>query len=299
MIVTGVGSLPHTSAIAAADFVADTAGLAYLPQLPGRHPAEGMIAQWGDALCGHVGGEHDAAEAFRGAAEVLKRLGPGPEPVKTQATGPVTLAVALVHRGHDADSVWDCVVPALTQRIRRHLTDIEAAAPETTPVVMLDEPSLVAFGPAAAVPPEIRARATKALRTVVSAIDAPVGVHCCADTDWGIVTDSGASVISWDVLELATGFQEHLEDIALAIAEGTTISWGLVPVTGSALPAAEDLAGRYRTALAELVVRGAPLPPMREGAWLTPACGLAGLTVEQAERVMDRVNEVGVMLDGG
>jgi methionine synthase II (cobalamin-independent) len=292
MIVTGVGSLPHTDAASAVEFVMDTASLPYVPQLPEHDEAEGMIAQWSAGLCTHAATSDDGPAGFGGARELLARHGPVLRDLKTQATGPVTLAVALVNRGHDPATVWDCVVPGLIDLIRAHLGEIAAGAPGSAVTVILDEPSLVAFGPGPAVPAEARSRAMEAIRDVIGALHVPVGVHCCADTDWSLVTESGPSVISWDLAELGSGFHQSLEALADAIATGTQIAWGVVPVTGAALPAAETIAGRYRAALAELVVAGAPVQPMREDAWATPACGLVGLTVGQAERVMDRVGDV-------
>ena len=51
-MITGIGSLPHLDPVDAAFFVLDTTTIPYLPQLPNRHPAERMLPQWGDGLCG-------------------------------------------------------------------------------------------------------------------------------------------------------------------------------------------------------------------------------------------------------
>ncbi len=308
MIVTGIGSLPHADEQAAAEFVAATTDLPYLPQLPNRDPAEAMLAQWGDGLCGCAARDgmllagaagSQGADPFGGARAYLQRHGEGITRLKTQATGPITLAMAMVAGGHDESTVWECVVPGVVGRIRDHLAEIALHCPDAAVTLMLDEPSLAAFGPDRHVSAPTRDRLVGALGAVIGSLDVAVGIHCCADTDWSIVTDAGAAVISWDVLELGRGLRVGAEDVASAIAAGTLIAWGVVPVVGTSLPATDELVSRYRRSLAELVFAGAPVSPMREEAWVTPACGLVGLTVDQAEKVMERVRAVAEVVDGG
>ena len=110
-MITGIGSLPHLDPMAAALFVLDTTDVAYLPQLPNRSPAERMLPQWGAGLCGcgysdselglsYGADQDDRSDAFVGAAALLRLLPPDLEAVKTQATGPVTLAAAMLAAGH-------------------------------------------------------------------------------------------------------------------------------------------------------------------------------------------------------
>src|SRR5215472_2136086 len=50
-VATGIGSLPHDDPVAAADAVLRCLPeLPAVPQLPGRDPREGMLAQWLGAL---------------------------------------------------------------------------------------------------------------------------------------------------------------------------------------------------------------------------------------------------------
>ena len=127
MRITGVGSLPHTDVYEAATFVAETADLPYLPQLPNRDPSEGMLRQWAEGLCG-AGGTEDGiglrygvdsvppVDAFGGAVAMLDRA-EGSE-LKTQFAGPVTLFLALLAAGCPHAGLWDCVVEGLIDRDR-------------------------------------------------------------------------------------------------------------------------------------------------------------------------------------
>ena len=137
MRITGVGSLPHNDAAAAAAFVLSTTDLPYLPQLPNLDPSEGMLRQWGDGLCG-AGGSDDGiglrwgqphledSEPFGGAAAMLDLLD-GLE-IRTQFTGPVTLWLALLAAGCPADGLWECVVEGLSARLAAHVDMVKAEA---------------------------------------------------------------------------------------------------------------------------------------------------------------------------
>src|SRR5438105_15103474 len=118
-LATGIGSLPHTDPRAAAELVLRCLpDLPAAPQLPGRDPREGMIAQWAAALpevsiapdgavvlgerddreprCGFQPDAHAGLLAFLDAAGEAERP---PARVKVQLTGPLTLGVALHRAG--------------------------------------------------------------------------------------------------------------------------------------------------------------------------------------------------------
>ena len=296
LLRTGVGSLPHVDGADAADFVLRTSDIPYLPQLPNRHIQESMLLQWGDGIAqagqngpGLAAGapSGDRTEAFGGAAAMLRRLAGGT--VKTQVTGPVTLAAALRAGGVDQPGLLDSVVAELVPRIESHLQWVRQETSAETVVLVVDEPALAALGMTQARLPE---SAGHALSTLLDGLDVEVGIHCCGDTDWGALADLGFGWLSWDLSALSEGFFNGVETIAKALAQGTRIMWGIVPTTPGPLPDTHVLIGRYGTAVANLVVAGAPLEMLKARAWFTPACGLAGLSVADAEAVAGRLEEV-------
>jgi methionine synthase II (cobalamin-independent) len=289
---TGVGSLPHTDPVRAASFVLETASVPYLPQLPRRHTEEGMIRQWGDGLCG-CGAEGDSPglvadsppgpreEALGGAAVMLDTMDPAAPLVKTQATGPVTLAAALHAAGHRGG--WECVVAGLTERIAVHCSEIAAALPEAEIVLVLDEPALAVV--------DVAPEAIEALGSVLEAAPVPAGVHCCGDADWTPVAAFDPAVISLDAGAIGPAFVDSATAVAAALSRGTRIVWGAVPTDPPPLPSLEQLAARVRRAEGVLVMAGADIR-MLDGAWLSPACGLAAATEEWAAQVAARLGDL-------
>lgn len=302
LVRTGVGSLPHDDCAAAVAFVQATTDVPYLPQLPNRNIQESMLAQWGAGVAvaggqgsrnqigGAEGGDRD--EAFSGAAAMLAHLD-GPV-VKTQATGPVTLAAALRASGDQTPGLMNRVVAELEGRIRAHIEWIKREAAVERVVLVLDEPTLSAVGIGAL--PEI---ARHALTRLISSVDAEIGLHCCGDTDWGALAGLGFDWLSWDLAALGEGFLAGVDPIARALGAGTRVMWGIVPTTTGPLPEQHVLVGRYGTAIANLVVAGAPFEMLKSRAWFTPACGLAGLSVGDAEAVTSVLADVVEEVDSG
>ena len=259
--------------------------------------------QWGDGMMG-VGqsgrslaagsGPGERHEAFGGASAVLAGFS-GPV-LKTQATGPVTLAAALRAGGAVGSGLLDRVADALLGRIDDHLEWIRSETDIDEIVLVLDEPSLVALGVSGS---EMPAAVAGVLGRVIASVNADVGVHCCGDTDWGTLAELGPDWLSWDLAELGMGFHAGVDRIAVALGRGTRVMWGIVPTSSVPLPDQNVIMGRYGTAVANLVVAGAPFESLRSEAWFTPACGLAGLSVGDAEAVATLLQEVVEEVDSG
>lgn len=259
--------------------------------------------QWGDGICGAgVDGrllsasspQGDVAEAFVGATHVLEHF--SGSVLKTQVTGPVTMAGALRTGGVVESAVLETVTDQLLVRVVEHVEWIRTTVDLDRLVVVVDEPSLVALGTSgSAMPDPVR----RVLKRFINTIDAEVGIHCCGDTDWGSIADLRPDWFSWDLSALGMGFLDGLDRIAVALGEGSRVIWGMVPTTSNPLPNQNVLVGRYGTAVANLVVAGAPFEALKEQAWFSPACGLAGLSVGDAEAVAERLTEVVEEVESG
>ena len=306
MRITGIGSLPHTDAADAAAFIRATTDVPYLPQLPNRHPSEGMLRQWGDGLCG-AGGVDDGiglrwgappssrAEAFGGMAAMLQTL--DGDLVKTQFTGPVTLTLGLLAAGCPPEGIWECVVAGLGERLDAHVDEIRRVRPGIEIIAVMDEPALVMYAPGRAAGPIPIEAAAEAMAGVMAAAPIPIGIHVCADTEWGMVAELEPAWLSWDLTALGDGFLSAADVIAEKVSQGTGIMWGMVPTDPNPIDL-DRVRSRYGTAVTRLVLEGAPADMLTASSMATPACGLAGTTVGGAETVMTRLREVVEALDG-
>ena len=301
---TAVGSLPHVDPAAAVALTLELLPtLPAAPQLPRRHPAEGMLAQAVDGMAGvstttdgrlavdpavfdperpvesgFAGEGWIGLHAFLGAAR--GRRGP----VKLQLTGPVTLGVALADAGIPHALAFRAAAAAVTARARALVALAHDAQPTCGLVVVLDEPGLTAWGT-----PRLPLKGDDVVDLLSGGLaslgsDVVTGVHCCGAIDWKLVTTAGPDIVSApvgrDLVEAAPALGAFLE-------RGGLVAWGVVPTDG---PIGDDPDPLWRR-LADLwcdMTRGGCDPiRLRQQALLTPACGLANHDPRQAAHILD------------
>jgi hypothetical protein len=308
-IATGIGSLPHTDPRAAARTVMRLLpDLPATPQLPMRSPREALLAQWlgaldevtidGDGALGLSTSALSAtpldvsldADAHAGVLAWLDELdrSASTRRVKVQVTGPLTLGLALARAGVPTETAFargaDLAVAWSVELVRR----VRARAPGAAVVVFCDEPALVAWRRDDA--PIHRDEAVDRLSATLARIPGVCGVHVCSAGDVRIACEAGPAIVGLD-----TG--DDLADQALAIGRhldgGGWIAWGAVPTHRPIGDSPEPLWRRLVEAWCELTRRGCDPLAIRSRAMLTPACGLAGHGLTQAERALRLATEIG------
>ena len=338
---TGVGSLPGTDPVeAAATVVGELPLLPHLPELPARGVGADMVGRTAGLLVdiavevvptgwrvtSRPGRDHRRAtdllqfdvDALDAACAATR-----PEWVKVQATGPWTLAASVeLHTGHrvltDRGAVREFAA-SLREGLRVHVREI-AERTGARVLVQLDEPDLPAVLagtlPTASGWGTVRSvsapDAQDLLREIVSGLDEPVVLHCCAaNPPVRLLAATGAAGLGIDatlpVFAGDTAVPAALDALGEVWDAGTPLLLGLVPslpprraespadapvdgdgpVTSPALKIlarrAFDLADRLgfdRARLGELAVP-------------TPTCGLAGATPAWARRAMALCRDLG------
>jgi hypothetical protein len=328
LATSGIGSLPHTQLELALQQALQL-DIPAAPQLPQRDSAEYMVPQALEGLHGlradaEGNAELDLGDWRRAAATLDARLDRALERddgvqrflpssatwqalrpflweveqrklrfAKVQLAGPFTLRwvlrttrgepLAAAPEGKAIERQIFRLVLARALALARRLRETGAR-----PVIFLDEPGLYAFDrrdPQHLV-------SLQELRVVVLALrreGAVVGVHCCGNTEWGPLLGLGWDVVSIDArlsLEalLATGaaFEKFQ-------AAGGVLSLGVVPTD---LSAPDDLDAVLRDARERL------RPEALGRCLLTPACGLALRSVQDAERIFSELRRAQQELRG-
>jgi hypothetical protein len=249
-------------------------------------------------------------------------------PVKIQLCGPWTLAatlelprtlnVAVADPGAVAD-----LTASLAEGAAAHVAEVAKRLPGARIVVQFDEPALAAVAggevPTASGLSRLRAVEAEGLRErlaqAIAATRQYTVVHSCSTAvPFGIIRAAGADAVSFDLSQLRRGEEDAVAELAEA---GMGLLAGAVPVSGpvpdpdagSGVPVGAD--GRNQGApgdgsaearqAAERVIRlwrrlGLPRQTCPAQAVVTPACGLAGVSPDQARAVLTRCREAGSML---
>ena len=252
----------------------------------------------------------EALDGFRGPLKVQLC---GPWTLAATLELPRTLNVAIADPGAVAD-----LTASLAEGAAAHAAEVAKRVPGARIVVQFDEPALAAVAggevPTASGLSRLRAVEAETLRErlaqVITATHGYTVVHSCAQAvPFGIIRAAGAGALSFDLSQLRRGEEDGVAEAAEA---GMGLLTGVIPAvqapdagttrltgpTGTVAPG--DGSAEARQA-AERVIRlwrrlGLPLDTCPEQAVITPACGLAGASPDQARAALTRCREAGSML---
>ena len=292
--------------------------LPFWPQLPRRAAAEGMIPQ---ALSGlepwlHPLGEGPAlglddtpamraalvepppwGEAQAAGLVALERAldqgrFDGAQVVKGQLAGPITLACTLVLPSGPA---WrdGALARALGVRVAWTAVDqlVRLRARGRAALIVLDEPMLGLLPPDALHPEGALMEGLSWALGAVRASGGLSGLHCCSAPPWSALLELPLDLMSFDASADLDGLLASPSGRALA--ERRAFAWGLVSTAADprALDAAA-LAADWRARVGRVLDPDA----LARRALVTPACGLAGLSLERAAAALEVAAAVGARL---
>ncbi|MFF7156417.1 methionine synthase [Streptomyces sp. NPDC008139] len=307
---TGVGSMPGGDAREAARVAVEaTAGMAFLPELPGRGPGADMIGRTLGMLVdlyarvepsGWRFGDRPGRDSKRATSwlgedlDALEEFTQGYEgPLKIQAVGPWTLAAGVETRNGEAalrdhGAVRD-LAGSLAEGLRLHVEEARRRVPGAQIVLQLDEPSLTSvlhgrirtasgYQTYRAVD---RAVIESTLRDLIAAVGAPAVVHSCApEVPFGLLRRAGVVGISFD-FDLLT--ERDWDDFGEAAEGGTALFAGVVAGKDAPL---SDPGGSVSGVRALWRRLGLAPGALGSSVAVTPSCGLAGASPAYARAAL-------------
>lgn len=296
---TGIGSLPFPVAETAVD-LSLREDVPYLPQLPRLGgPSELMIPA---ALCdlgqvsvgqdGHCTllweprGKRPSPElevpGVAGAAFLQRLQETKPKVAKAQLAGPATvLACTRTEAGAPLADY-----PELAGRVVEHLAAKAGAIARALrqanvrPMLFLDEPGLGEG--------ELPVGALELVRRAAHDAGALVGVHCCGQTRWPELLALDFDLLSLDVRLSLDALLEDRRAWSRFLERGATLSLGIIPTSPGARYDVGELCDSVEASLR------ATTPDFNQALsrmLLTPACGLALHSEEEALRIVGEVRQ--------
>ena len=331
--MTAIGSLPHIDPVQACALMLDALpDMPTWPQLPKRSFLENMYVQFSDGLPGvrvdedngriwfQVDESLDAdLEGFYQAVidEDIDRFAMSEEYaaglhyflsgaleaelehkpfVKGQVTGPISFGLTVTDQNRRAslynETLEQVIVKGLTLKSRWQSYALRRAAPGAQVVMFFDEPYLVSVGSAL-----ISVGREQVVRDISECLEGSgadlTGVHCCGNTDWSILFETGVDIVNFDAFEYLDGFIAYNEEINEHVKRGGLIAWGVVPNDERAFDeTGEMLAGIIESAFDTLEARGVDRAVLASQSIISPACGLGPTSVEAAERALFLLEDV-------
>lgn len=333
-LATGVGSLPLVNAQEAIDLILRYLPDApFWPQLPKANIREGMIAQFTENLPGiKIDAEgirfitsdkekelelfyekfiaqdlayfkisQDFAAGLHAFYQRLNKIDlGGAEFIKCQVTGPFTFCAGINDSEGKAilhDKVLlQAMVNGLIMKALWQLDLFKKFGKEI--IMFFDEPYLSAVG--SAYTPVNRNDVIDVFSELTNNLkdkDCLVGIHCCGNTDWSMLTDtSGIDIINFDAFEFQERFVLYADNLKSFLKKGGIICWGIVPTQGYHNQTPEILAQKIKSGLDILVKKGINRDLLLERLMISPACGLGTLDVQKAEGILSLLNQTSALI---
>jgi len=312
---TIIGSMPHTDPAEACSLITRyLKDIPAWPQLPKRSFKENMYAQFSQGFPGVVLKEDSiyvdrtqdlskpleqlytaylendidkypvSPEYAAGFRKFLSLTNLSPLAVKGQVTGPITWGLTVTDDSQKAviydDTLADAIVKLL--RLKAVWQEKELKQISRNTIIFVDEPYMSAFGSVSVL--LSRERVISLLEEVFGGIGGLKGVHCCGNTDWSVLLDTSADIISFDAYNYAQSLSLYPAEIKKFLDRGGAIAWGIIPNDEESLAkeSVASLKDRLEEAMAPFTRKGIPFKQLIRQGLLTPSCGLASLTTKEA-----------------
>jgi len=241
----------------------------------------------------------ETAKGFFTLLNTMRAAGSLPKALKGQITGPVTLATGLTDQHRRAlfydDRLLDVVVKTIAMKARWQAEKLSQWG--IPAIIFIDEPGLAGFGTSAFISIS-RENISRVLSEVIDAVHQAgglAGVHVCANTDWSLILDSAADILSFD----AYGFFERLvlykESLKAFFDQGRILAWGIVPTSDSKdikKETASSLVEKWETQAARLESLGIERTKILAQSLITPSCGTGSLIPDEAIKVLEMTRDV-------
>ncbi|MFC2024171.1 methionine synthase [Chloroflexota bacterium] len=319
---TIIGSMPHTDPQEASSLITEhLKDIPVWPQLPRRSFREHMCVQYSEGFPGVVVNMGDerifvessgdlagpleefytaymennidkyptSADYATGLYDLLNTANLSPQGVKGQITGPVTWGMTVTHQDRRAiiyDETFSDVV-AKFLRLKASWQEKELRRISKNTLIFVDEPYMSAFGSVGCL--LTREQIISLLEEVFQGLSGLKGIHCCGNTDWSILLETSADIISFDAYNYAPSLALYLTAVRGFLAKGGAIAWGIIPNNAEALAheTAASLQDRLEEAMSPFTRHGVRHQDLITQGLLTPACGLALMAPGETEQVFE------------
>ena len=335
-LATGIGSLPHRDpSQAVAAVLKALPRCPFWPQLPRRSPLEGMTLQYLEGmpclreypdrdpvadpgaveeLAGYyetllAGGlepfalSRERAPGFYAFEEALVQSLPGTVAyLKAHITGPVTLTTSLKDATgrevlHD-DSLRGAVASLLAAKALWQVRRLQRFG---VPVILfLDEPVMEVYGSAySTLSRELVMELWQPVLEGVAEAGALSGIHCCGNTDWGLLFESGTDIVNFDSFHFLEKMLLYPGQAQPFLEGGGTIAWGAVPTSEEARECdAAGLGAALNDGLRRFAAAGLDEALLRKQCLITPSCGMGSLDEELTEHILGLLAQVSERFEG-
>lgn len=217
--------------------------------------------------------------------------------IKGQIVGPITFAGGLIDAtGRSALSnseIMDTIVKGLAIKALWLVKKMSIAGKRV--ILFIDEPYLSGFG--SAFTPIQREEVILSIKEIIdylrSRSDTIIGIHCCGNTDWSMIIETGVDIVSFDAFDYMDYFLLYKNEIVRFLEHGGAVAWGVVPTTSfTGQQTSSDLKLQLEKGLNRFYEWGLDKNIVTDRSIITPACGVGSIEPDKAERIFELLSSL-------
>jgi methionine synthase II (cobalamin-independent) len=243
--------------------------------------------------------KENSARGFFVLLERLQKLSTAPVAVKGQITGPFTFCTGIVDQNKRAvfyePQIRDAAVKLLAMKARwqaRQLSHFQKPV-----LIFFDEPALAGIGSSefTSISNDEINQCFEEVFEAVHLESGLAGVHVCANTDWSLVLESNADIISFDAYAYFDRFILYPDLIKRFFESGKILAWGIVPtldVEAIKRETCASLLGQLEEKIKQIEALGIDTKKLMNQSLITPSCGTGSLSVDLSKKVLKLTREV-------
>jgi len=241
----------------------------------------------------------DTARGFFVLLERLPTLPAPPVAVKGQITGPFTFCTGIVDQNKRAifydPQIRDAAVKLLALKARWQVQRLSQF--QRPVIIFFDEPALASVGSS-----EFTSISHNEIRQCFEEVFEAVhlagglaGVHICANTDWSLVLETSADIVSFDAYAYFDRFILYPDQIKNFLESGKILAWGIVPTLNPEEIEGEtsaSLLSQLKENIKQIEALGIDTQKLINQSLITPSCGTGSLKVDLAKKVLRLTREI-------
>ena len=217
--------------------------------------------------------------------------------IKGQIVGPITFAGSLRDpTGRSVlynSEIMDTVVKGLAIKALWLVKKMSISGKR--PIIFIDEPYLSGFG--SAFTTIRREEVIKFIKEVIdylrSGSNVIIGIHCCGNTDWSMIIETGVDIVNFDAFDYMDYFLLYRKEIIKFFIDGGIVAWGVVPTTSfSGKETVSDLKAQLEKGLNRFNEWGIDRSTVAERSIITPACGLGAIEPDKAVKILELLSSL-------
>ena len=124
-----------------------------------------------------------------------------------------------------------------------------------------------------------------------------VGIHCCGNTDWGLITKCNIDILAFDAYFYGDRVSLYINELTSFLEKGKILAFGIVPTSDANKlnnESKDNLVQKISLLINNLEKKGIDKDLIKNQMVFTPSCGFGSgsLSIEESELVLKLLNEL-------